>query len=53
MRVENISIKEELKKLKDREKIILKMRFFYGKTQMEVADEEYHKRRYQELKKMP
>ena len=37
--IENISIKEGLKKLKDREKLILNMRFFDGKTQMEVADE--------------
>ncbi|MBU3189638.1 RNA polymerase sporulation sigma factor SigG [Clostridium bowmanii] len=37
--IENIAIKEGLKKLKDREKVILNMRFFDGKTQMEVADE--------------
>ncbi|MBU3183076.1 RNA polymerase sporulation sigma factor SigG [Clostridium psychrophilum] len=37
--IENISIKEGMKKLKDREKLILNMRFFDGKTQMEVADE--------------
>ena len=37
--IENISIKEGMKKLKDREKLILNMRFFDGRTQMEVADE--------------
>jgi len=37
--IENISIKEGMKKLKDREKLILNLRFFDGKTQMEVADE--------------
>jgi len=37
--LENISIKEGMKKLKDREKLILNLRFFDGKTQMEVADE--------------
>jgi len=37
--IENISIKEGIKKLKDREKLILNLRFFDGKTQMEVADE--------------
>lgn len=37
--IENISIKEGMEKLKDREKLILNMRFFDGKTQMEVADE--------------
>ena len=37
--LENISIKEAMKKLKDREKLILNLRFFDGKTQMEVADE--------------
>jgi RNA polymerase sporulation-specific sigma factor len=35
----NISIKEAMKKLNDREKMILNMRFFNGRTQMEVADE--------------
>ena len=37
--LENISIKEEKKKLNDREKLILTLRFFNGRTQMEVADE--------------
>ena len=37
--IENISIKEGMNKLKDREKYILNLRFFDGKTQMEVADE--------------
>jgi RNA polymerase sporulation-specific sigma factor len=37
--LENISIKEAMKKLNGREKMILNMRFFDGRTQMEVADE--------------
>ena len=37
--LENISIKEAMKKLIDREKLILTLRFFNGRTQMEVADE--------------
>lgn len=37
--IENISIKQALQKLNDREKHILTLRFFEGKTQMEVADE--------------
>lgn len=37
--VENISIKEAMKRLTDREKLILNLRFFNGRTQMEVADE--------------
>ncbi len=37
--LENISIKEAMKKLNDREKLILNLRFFGGRTQMEVADE--------------
>lgn len=37
--LENISIKEAMKKLTDREKLILNLRFFDGRTQMEVADE--------------
>ncbi|MEK6266573.1 MAG: RNA polymerase sporulation sigma factor SigG [Clostridium sp.] len=37
--LENISIKEGMKKLNDREKLILNLRFFNGRTQMEVADE--------------
>lgn len=37
--LENIAIKEALERLNDREKHIVSMRFFHGKTQMEVADE--------------
>lgn len=37
--VEQIALKEAMRKLNDREKMILSMRFFEGKTQMEVADE--------------
>lgn len=37
--IENISLSEAMNKLSPREKHILKMRFFEGKTQMEVAEE--------------
>ncbi|WP_054949976.1 RNA polymerase sporulation sigma factor SigG [Numidum massiliense] len=37
--VEEIALREAMQKLNDREKLILSMRFFDGKTQMEVADE--------------
>lgn len=37
--VENISLNEAMKKLNDREKYIIDLRFFQGKTQMEVAEE--------------
>lgn len=37
--IENISLNEAMKKLNDREKYIIKLRFFQGKTQMEVAEE--------------
>jgi RNA polymerase sporulation-specific sigma factor len=37
--LETISLKEAMKKLNDREKLILNLRFFDGRTQMEVADE--------------
>lgn len=37
--VEEIALREAMHKLNDREKLILSMRFFDGKTQMEVADE--------------
>ncbi|MDK2820689.1 MAG: polymerase sporulation-specific sigma factor [Clostridia bacterium] len=37
--LENIAIKEGLNKLNSREKLILSLRFFEGKTQMEVAEE--------------
>lgn len=35
----NLSVKEALTTLNEREKLILTMRFYKGKTQMEVADE--------------
>jgi RNA polymerase sporulation-specific sigma factor len=37
--LEGIAIREALRRLNDREKHILTLRFFEGKTQMEVADE--------------
>jgi RNA polymerase sporulation-specific sigma factor len=37
--VEEIALREAMNKLNEREKLILSMRFFEGKTQMEVADE--------------
>lgn len=37
--LEKISLKEAMRKLADREQHILSMRFFQGKTQMEVASE--------------
>ena len=37
--VEEIALKEAMLRLNDREKLILNMRFYQGKTQMEVADE--------------
>lgn len=37
--LEGVTIKEALRKLSDREKHILTLRFFEGKTQMEVAEE--------------
>ena len=37
--LENISLNEAMKRLNAREKHILTLRFFAGKTQMEVADE--------------
>lgn len=37
--LENIALKEAMKRLNDREKQILMLRFFAGKTQMEVANE--------------
>ncbi|WP_297519516.1 RNA polymerase sporulation sigma factor SigG [uncultured Clostridium sp.] len=37
--LENISINEAMKKLNDREKLIINLRFFAGRTQMEVAEE--------------
>ncbi len=37
--LEGISIREAMDKLNERERLILKLRFFEGKTQMEVAEE--------------
>ena len=37
--IEELSLKEAMKKLPERERSIISMRFFQGKTQMEVADE--------------
>ena len=37
--LEQINIKEGLKKLNERERSIINLRFFFGKTQMEVAEE--------------
>ncbi|MDR1065931.1 MAG: RNA polymerase sporulation sigma factor SigG [Clostridiales bacterium] len=37
--LENLALTEALKRLNEREKLILNLRFFEGKTQMEVADE--------------
>ncbi|MCL6646442.1 MAG: sigma-70 family RNA polymerase sigma factor, partial [Dehalococcoidia bacterium] len=37
--LEGISIREAMEKLSEREKLILSLRFYEGKTQMEVADE--------------
>ncbi|MGN0152058.1 MAG: RNA polymerase sporulation sigma factor SigG [Wujia sp.] len=37
--VENLSLREAMKRLDDREYNIIKLRFFEGKTQTEVADE--------------
>mgnify|MGYP003299482898 CR=1 FL=1 len=37
--IENIALKEALKKLNDREMGIIKRRYYNGKTQMEIADE--------------
>ncbi len=37
--LEEISIREALRKLGDRERLILTLRFYEGKTQMEVAEE--------------
>ena len=36
--VENISLSEEMKRLEEREYEIIHLRFFEGKTQMEVAE---------------
>jgi RNA polymerase sporulation-specific sigma factor len=37
--VEEIALREGMQRLGDREKMILSMRFYEGKTQMEVAEE--------------
>ena len=37
--LEGISLKEGMRKLNEREKLILNLRFFEGRTQMEVAEE--------------
>ena len=37
--LENIALSEALRKLSEREKNIIRMRFYRGKTQMEIADE--------------
>ena len=37
--IEEIALREAMGRLNDREKMILSMRFFEGKTQMEVAEE--------------
>ncbi len=37
--LEDISIREAMKRLGERERAIINMRFFNGKTQMEIADE--------------
>jgi RNA polymerase sporulation-specific sigma factor len=37
--LEHISLKEAMQKLNERERMILSLRFFQGKTQMEVAEE--------------
>ena len=37
--LESIALSEAIKKLSDREKSIISMRFFEGKTQMEIAEE--------------
>jgi len=37
--LEDIALEQALKKLSDREKTIINMRFFAGKTQMEIAEE--------------
>ncbi len=39
MWLENIALNEAIKKLNERERSIIAMRFFDGKTQMEIADE--------------
>ncbi|NLY49461.1 MAG: sigma-70 family RNA polymerase sigma factor, partial [Firmicutes bacterium] len=37
--LEELAVREAMNKLSSRERHILNLRFFHGKTQMEVADE--------------
>ena len=37
--IEEISLKDAMNRLPAREKLIIDLRFFHGKTQMEVAEE--------------
>ena len=37
--IEELALKEGMRRLNEREKMILRKRFFQGKTQMEVAEE--------------
>lgn len=37
--MQEISLKEAIKKLNSREKLVLDLRFYKGRTQIEVADE--------------
>lgn len=37
--IEEISLREAMKKIPDRERNIINLRFFLGRTQMEIADE--------------
>jgi RNA polymerase sporulation-specific sigma factor len=37
--IEELSLSEAMKKLPERENYIIRLRFFQGKTQMEVAEE--------------
>jgi len=37
--IEELALKEGMRRLNEREKLILRKRFFQGKTQMEVAEE--------------
>ena len=37
--IENLSLREAMHRLTDRERHIIEMRFYEGKTQMEVAEE--------------
>jgi len=37
--IEEISLKDAMRRLPERERLIIDLRFFQGKTQMEVAEE--------------